>query len=138
MECAVKSDIIDTINVDAVKETNELLQLIKSDLKENYSLDIYENTKNSTLTEEMRLRIKKLSEKYFEEKKLSKAIKWLDKFETIMNYMDTFESFCEEIVSYINIRNMNDSMKETLREMEKECPINNQALKKHWKSVVRK
>lgn len=78
----------------------------------------------------MRLRIKKLSEKYFEEKKLSKAIKWLDKFETIMNYMDTFESFCEEIVSYINIRNMNDSMKETLREMEKECPINNQALKK--------
>lgn len=128
LESAAKYDVVDSINADVIKETNELLQLIKNDLKMNYSIDIYDSTQNTNLTKEMRIRTKELAEEYYEQKNISKAAEWLGNFEEVMAYLDTAEDFCEELTSYINIRNMNDSMKSVLKEMKKNCPSNNKAL----------
>lgn len=128
LESASKYDIVDTINADIIKETNELLQLIKSTLKLEYSLEIYKETKNSMFTKDMRLRTMELAGEYFEEKKVPKAIEWLDTFENVMAYLDTFEDFIEEVVAYVNIKNLNDSMKAVLKEMKKNCPSDNKAL----------
>ena len=128
LESAAKYDVVDSINADVIKETNELLKIIKNDLKVNYSIDIYDSTQNSTLTKEMRVRTKELAEEYYDKKNISKAADWLGDFEEVMGYLDTAEDFCEELTSYVNIRYMNDSMKSVLREMKKNCPSNNKAL----------
>ncbi len=127
LESASKYDVIDTINADILKDTNELLQLIKSNLKLEYSLEIYENTKNSTFTKDMRLRTMELAGEYFDKKKVPKAVGWLNKFENVMDYLDTVEGFVEEVVSYVNIRSLNDSIKTVLKEMKNNCPSNNKA-----------
>ena len=128
LENATKYDVVNSINADVIKETNELLQIIKNDLKVNYSIDIYDSTQNTNLTKEMRVRTKELAEEYYEQKDISKAADWLGNFEEVMAYLDTAEDFCEELTSYMNIRNMNDSMKSVLKEMKNNCPSNNKAL----------
>ncbi len=129
LESASKYGIVDIINADIITDTNELLQIIKSNLKLEYSLEIYEDTKNSTFTKNMRLRTMELVGEYFEKNnKVPKAVEWLDNFINIMDYVDTFEDAIEEIVAYINIRNLNDSIKTVLKEMKNNCPSDNKAL----------
>ncbi len=126
LENASKDNVVDMI-ADTFEDINELIQLIKSNLKSEYSLEIYEDTKNLKFTEDMRLKTMKLAGEYFDEKKMSKAVDWLDKFEKVMDYVDTFGDFIEEMVAYINIRNLNDSIKTVLKEMKNNCPSNNKA-----------
>lgn len=128
MESAAEYSLVDTINVDAIKDSEELLSIIKEGLKLKYDLEVDKETKNSMLTEEMRKRVKELAGEYYEEKGFSKVVSWLGKFEEVMKYVETIEDFCQEVASYINLRNMNDSMKEILKEMCTSCPVDNKAL----------
>lgn len=128
MESAVEYSLIDTINADVIKDSEELLSLIKEVMKLNYDLKIDKETRNSTLTDEMRKRVKQLMDESFEKKGFSKAVSWLSNFEEVMDFAGTLEDYCQEVASYVNLRKMNASMKEVLKEMGKLCPKENKAL----------
>ncbi|HBI63350.1 MAG TPA: hypothetical protein DDY31_19420 [Lachnospiraceae bacterium] len=128
MESAVEYSLIDTINADVIKDSEELLSLIKEVMKLNYDLKIDKETRNSTLTDEMRKRVKQLMDESFEKKGFSKAVSWLSNFEEVMDFAGTLEDYCQEVASYVNLRKINASMKEVLKEMGKLCPKENKAL----------
>lgn len=128
-ETSYKLSLVDAINNDIVKDSKELLNIVKLDLKTNFQVDVIESDLLAGWSEDMRKRSLKVMTEYFEEKKLSKFVSSADKVEKILKVPKTFEDMGNQLSTYVNIRYMNDSMKMVMKELYVQCPTDNKALR---------
>lgn len=128
-ETSYKLSLVDAINNDIVKDSKELLNIVKLDLKTNFQVDVIESDLLAGWSEDMRKRSLKVMTEYFEEKKLSKFVSSADKVEKILKVPKTFEDMGNQLSTYVNIRYMNDSMKMVMKELYVQCPTENKALR---------
>lgn len=130
-ECSVDYSATSILTNEVVKETNSLVSTAAKEMKTLYNVDVYDSSGYSGLSDsEINALAGIISDAYGDLHPTASFISDLTGYiKTASGYVKDFQSLCENIATYGNVRQLTDSMKEVMQDMYNNCPSDNVALK---------
>ncbi len=129
-ECSVDYSAASILTNEVVKETNSLVSTAAKEMKNMYNVDMYD-TLYENLSDDQKDYLAEIIETAYGDFHPTASLisDFTGYIKTASGYVKDFQSLCENIATYGNVRQLTGSMKEVMRDMYNNCPSDNSALK---------
>ncbi len=129
-ECSVDYSVTSILTSGITKETTSLVSTAAKEMKTLYNIDVYDSFFEDLSDVQKDYLAEVIGNTYQDFYPTSALVSDIAGYiKTAAGYVGDFQTLCENVTAYNNIRRLTGSMKQIMRDMYNNCPSDNPALK---------